>query len=66
MNVFTSLHPTSDTELCILRSKQGATFYRTLSIDMCSITPANADQARRMAALLNQIAREMEAGEDES
>ena len=66
MNVFASLYPTSDTELHILRSEPGAPFYRALNIDICSITPANAEQARRMAVLLNQIARELEVQDDAS
>ena len=60
MNVFASLHPTIDTELSISRSKPGAVFYRSLNVGMCGITPANAEQARRMAELLIQIAEELE------
>ena len=66
MNVFASLHPTIDTELRISRSEPGALFYRSLNIGMCGITPANAEQARRMAVLLNQIARELEEQDDAS
>lgn len=66
MIVFASLHLKPDTELRISRSEQGAQFYRALNIGMCSVMPANAEQARRMAVLFSQIAREMEAQEDAS
>ena len=67
MNVFASLHPALDTELRISRSEaDSANFFRALVIGGCSIMPASADQARRMAVLLNQIARELEAQDDAS
>ena len=67
MNIFVSLHPQADTELSIMRWETDGVPCRAFRMgEGYSIYIASPDTARRMAELLNQIARELEAQDDAS